>query len=107
VAPFVAGRLAAQGWSKADVRRFLYSQARVPVAGWKQWWLRMMAREWPAWVRDAEPTGAVPVVKEPDDITVIVAGADLPIPQLAYFPSWGFPPCRVTREIIAPVDPVG
>jgi hypothetical protein len=107
VAPFVAGRLAAQGWSKADVRRFLYSQARVPVAGWKQWWLRMMAREWPAWVRDAEPTGAVPVVQEPDDITVIVAGADLPIPQLAYFPSWGFPPCRVTREIIAPVDPVG
>ncbi|HEU5193468.1 MAG TPA: hypothetical protein VFW70_01920 [Methylomirabilota bacterium] len=30
-----------------------------------------------------------------------VAVADLAIPQLAYSPSWGFPPCRVTREITA------
>jgi hypothetical protein len=41
----------------------------------------------------------LPVVKEPGDITVVVAGGDLAIPQLAYFPSWGFPPCRLTREI--------
>jgi hypothetical protein len=47
------------------------------------------------------------VVKGPDDITVVVAGADLAIPQLAYFPSWGFPPCRVTREITRPIDLVG
>jgi hypothetical protein len=32
----------------------------------------------------------------------IVAGADLPIPQHVYCPSWGYPPCRVTREIAAP-----
>jgi len=31
-----------------------------------------------------------------------VAGADLPIPQHVYCPSWGYPPCRVTREIAAP-----
>jgi hypothetical protein len=42
-------------------------------------------------------------VREPGDITVVVAGADLAIPQLAYFPSWGFPRCRVTREI-TPAD---
>ena len=34
-------------------------------------------------------------------------GADLAIPQLAYFPAWGFPPCRVTREIAPPADLVG
>jgi len=97
VAPFVARRLAAEGWSKDDVRRWLHAQARVPVAAWQQWWLRATARSWPAWV--TETAGTVPVVKEPGDITVVVAGGDLAIPQLAYFPSWGFPPCRLTREI--------
>jgi len=97
VAPFVARRLAAEGWRKDDVRRWLHAQARVPVAAWQQWWLRATARSWPAWV--TETAGTVPVVKEPGDITVVVAGGDLAIPQLAYFPSWGFPPCRLTREI--------
>ena len=107
VAPFVARRLAAEGWSKDDVRRRLHREARVPVAAWQSWWLRATAREWPAWVRPAAPSATLPVVKEPADITVVVAGADLAIPQLAYFPSWGFPPCRVTREIAAPIDLVG
>ncbi len=97
VAPFVARRLAAEGWRKDDVRRWLHAQARVPVAAWQQWWLRATARSWPAWV--TETAGPLPVVKEPGDITVVVAGGDLAIPQLAYFPSWGFPPCRLTREI--------
>ena len=105
VAPFVARRLAAEGWSKDDVRRWLHAQARVPVAAWQEWWLRATARQWPAWV--TEVADALPVVKEPADITVVVAGGDLAIPQLAYFPSWGFPPCRVTREIPAPIDLVG
>jgi len=97
VAPFVARRLAAEGWSKDDVRRRLHGEARVPVEAWQSWWLRATARQWPAWVTEAP--GPLPVVKEPGDITVVVTGADLAIPQLAYFPSWGFPPCRVTRLI--------
>jgi hypothetical protein len=56
------------------------------------------------WIRDAEGSGLLPVVREPGDITVVVAGADLAIPQLAYFPSWGFARCRVTREIIPAAD---
>jgi hypothetical protein len=107
VAPFVARRLAAEGLGKDDVRRRLHREARVPVAAWQSWWLRATAREWPSWVRQAETSGTLPVVKEPGDITVVVAGADLAIPQLAYFPSWGFPPCRVTREITPPIDLVG
>ena len=46
-------------------------------------------------------------MRERADITLVVAGGDLAIPQLAYFPSWGFPPCRITREIVAPVDLIG
>jgi len=97
VAPFVARRLAAEGWRKDDVRRWLHAQPRVPVAAWQQWWLRATALLWPA--AATETAGTLPVVKEPGDITVVVAGGDLAIPQLAYFPSWGFPPCRLTREI--------
>jgi len=105
VAPVVARRLAAEGVSKDDVKRRLHAEARVPAAAWKAWWLRATARQWPAWIDEA--AGTLPVVKGPDDITVVVAGADLAIPQLAYFPSWGFPPCRVTREITPPIDLVG
>ena len=105
VAPFVARRLAAEGWSKVDVGRWLHENARVPVANWQAWWLRATARQWPAWVTETD--GTLPVVKGPEDITVVVAGGDLAIPQLAYFPSWGFPPCRITREVVAPVDLIG
>jgi hypothetical protein len=104
VAPFVARRLADGGWSKDDVRARLHADARVPVAAWRSWWLHATARQWPRWVLEAEAVGALPVVREPGDITVVVAGADLAIPQLAYLPSWGFPPCRVTRAVAPPLD---
>ena len=58
--------------------------------------------DWPDWARAAAESGSIPAVREPDDFTLIVAGADLPIPQHAYCPSWGHPPCRVTREIVLP-----
>jgi hypothetical protein len=32
-----------------------------------------------------------------------VAGGRIPIPQHVWFPSWGFPPCRIA----VPVRPVG
>jgi hypothetical protein len=97
VAPFVARRLAAEGRSKDDVKRWLHAEARVPRAAWTSWWLKATARQWPPWITEAGE--ALPVVKEPEDITIVVAGANLAIPQLAYFPSWGFPPCRITRVI--------
>jgi hypothetical protein len=106
VAPFVARRLAGEGWSKDDVRRHLHTEGRLPTDAWRRSWLRATVhpRGWPAWVGEAAGTGAIPVVREPADITVLVAGADLAIPQLAYFPSWGHPPCRVTREVEMPPD---
>jgi hypothetical protein len=77
VAPFVARRLAAEGWSKDDVRRHLHAEARVSGAAWQSWWLRATVRQWPAWV--TESSGTLPVVKEPGDITVLVAGAAAPV----------------------------
>jgi hypothetical protein len=104
VSPFTARRLAGEGWTRADVRRRLFERGRLAADVWRRSWIRGAARgsDWPEWARQAAESGAIPAVREPDDLTLIVAGADLPIPQHAYCPSWGHPPCRVTREIAAP-----
>lgn len=104
LAPHVAQTLAAGGWSKADVRRYLYEQGRVPAEALARSWLFGTAhpeKKWPDWLRQAAAQGPVPVVRKAEDITLIVAGGTIPIPQNAYFPSWGFPPCRITRVINA------
>jgi hypothetical protein len=104
LAPYVARRLADKGRSKDDVKQWLFEHGRMPAEELKRSWLwsAIAGREgWPRWVREAAEQGAaVPAVRAPEDITIIVAGGDLEIPQHAYFPSWGFPPCRIVKEII-------
>ena len=53
----------------------------------------------PEWVQRSLAGGRVPVVENPEDIVLFVAGADIPIPQNAYFPAWGFPPAVITVPI--------
>lgn len=106
VAPHVARRLAADGHDKDHVRRYLHAHGRLRSETWRRSWLHGTARptDWPEWTTAAADAGAIPTVRDPDDITVVVAGADLPIPQHAYFPTWGHPPCRITKEIVLPRD---
>jgi len=106
LAPFTAQELAGKGWSKDDVKQYLYKHGRVSAQEWKESWIFALLRldHFPEWVRDSAEKGAIPAVKEPEDITVIVVGGDLPIPQHVYFPSWGFPPCRITKEIKLPTN---
>ena len=105
LSPFTARRLAAEGRSRADVRRELHARGRLSAETWRRSWIHATVRagDWPDWVRAAAESGSIPAVCEPDDLTLVVAGADLPIPQHVYCPSWGHPPCRVTREIAFPV----
>ena len=101
MAPFVARELAGRGWSKADAKEALWRRGRMPRADFGKLWLRTRligAGRWPAWT---EGQGAVPAVARPEDIVLIVAGGDIPIPQCAWFPSWGFPPCCIVKEIAA------
>ncbi|HEY7040127.1 MAG TPA: hypothetical protein VID28_14800 [Methylomirabilota bacterium] len=104
LSPFTARRLAGDGWTRADVRRRLFERGRLSADVWRRSWIHGAVRgsDWPEWARHAAETGAIPAVREPDDLTLVVAGADLPIPQHAYCPSWGHPPCRVTREVALP-----
>ena len=102
LSPYVARQLAGQGWTKRSVQEFLHAEGRLPAEQWERSWLRRTVKapaEWPAWVSRAAAGGRIPAVEDPADISVIVAGANLAIPQNAYFPSWGFPPCRIVRPV--------
>ena len=93
--------------SKDDVRRFLWEHGRWSREDWQKSWLteRIVAgRRWPDWVEEAAKAGDIPAARSPDDIVLVVAGGDIPIPQNAYCPSWGFPPACITREVRLPAD---
>ncbi|MFO1162199.1 MAG: hypothetical protein U1E60_25395 [Reyranellaceae bacterium] len=107
IAPAVADDCASRGMSKADVRRFLWQHGRWRREDWEKSWLteRIVAnRRWPDWVEEAAKAGDIPVTRTPDDIVLVVAGGDVPIPQNAYCPTWGFPPACITREVRLPAD---
>jgi hypothetical protein len=100
VAPYVAHDLAAKGWTKKDIKHYLYENGRIPVSQFKKSW-GFLNSGMPEWARGFEKEGALPAVRSPEDITVLVAGGDLSIPQHVYFPTWGGP-LRITKEIKLP-----
>ena len=104
LAPHVAARLADEGRSKADVAQYLHTHGRISSQQWQRLWIRreiVPSYGAPEWVKRAEATGSIPVVESPDQIVLFVAGGDAPIPQHAYFPTWGFPDCRITLPIVS------
>jgi len=104
LAPFVAQQLAEKGSTKDDVKRFLFEHGRISARMWEKSWgySQLGIARFPEWVKASAKQGRIPAVKSPEDIVVIVAGGDLPIPQHVYFPSWGPPPCSITKEIKLP-----
>jgi hypothetical protein len=100
VAPYVAQELASKGWTKEDVKKYLYENGRISISEIKRSW-GFGKTSGLEWVKEFEKEGAVPAVRSPGDITVVVAGGDLSIPQHVYFPTWGSP-LRITREIKLP-----
>ncbi len=107
LAPAVAADCARRGMGKDAVRQFLWRHGRWRREEWRTSWLatRIVAEGgWPDWVEEAARTGNIPAARTPDDIVLCVAGGDIPIPQNAYCPSWGFPPARITREVALPRD---
>ncbi len=102
IAPHTARQLAASGFDKAAVARYLFDRARIRTEDWERLWIRKeIAASYgvPEWVTQAAPTGRIPVVERAEDIVIFIAGGEAPIPQQVYFPTWGFPSCRVTRRI--------
>ena len=73
--PEHAAEIAASGLSKADVKDFVFHNARMPVGQ-----LRGIAhygnRTWPAWIDESRDDVMVPIVRSASDVVVIVAGGD-------------------------------
>jgi len=108
LSPLIAHRLSEEGWSKEEVRYYLYERARVPLERVQRYNQRRYGRNqeagdpyyWPRWLDVEEPGVMVPVVRSPDNILVLVAG-DPARSRSAYCPAR--PYYRpVTQKVVMP-----
>jgi hypothetical protein len=71
--PEHAATIAADGFSRADVQRYLWEHARIPLRRRKlggMWGIQ----DWPRWMETADDDARLPIVPGPDDVLVLVAG---------------------------------
>src|SRR5881296_2579372 len=72
--PEHAATIAADGFTRADVQRFVFEHARIPLGRLKLGGMWGM-HDWPLWMRQATDDSAMlPQVPSPDDVFVMVAG---------------------------------
>lgn len=94
--PSAAKAFAAAGWSKADIRAYLFEHARVPKSIWAKHGRfangKFMAEKW----RDAPPDTGIPIVLFPEAFQIIVVGAEAN--KMAYCPV-GSGNAAVTKSI--------
>ncbi|MFQ6027744.1 MAG: hypothetical protein ACE5Q6_09655 [Dehalococcoidia bacterium] len=82
ISPLIAHGLREEGWSKEEVKLYLYERARVPVERVQQYKMLRHGRpqsdddpyRWPRWLNVDEPGLTVPVVRSPENVLVLVAG---------------------------------
>ncbi|MBI2906417.1 MAG: hypothetical protein HYX92_02045 [Chloroflexi bacterium] len=96
VGPDQANGIAESGFTKRDVKQFLFEHARTPyhefgpnaVARFKPYWKKFFAHD---------PTALVPMVARPEDFTVLVMGG--PGPQSLHLPHNKMPIDLCMRKI--------
>ena len=72
--PEHAATIAGDGLSRADVQRFVFEHARMPLGRMKQSGMWGM-HDWPAWMQEVtDDTARLPRVPSPDDVFIVVAG---------------------------------
>lgn len=79
VGPEHAGCLGGEGWSRRTVQEHLFQHARRPVRDFlavHTYSLDVWRRSWPDWVDGSDPDCGVPIVEDPEDILILVAGGD-------------------------------
>jgi hypothetical protein len=93
--PAMARTLAAEGFERASIQALLWQRARrrlgdirVEPDGRPAVDENARYAWWPDWIDQSDPDTRVPVTARPEDIHLIVAGADS-IPCAAVCPSWG------------------
>ena len=75
MAPEHAAYIARAGWSKADVKRYLFEKARKP---WKHVGVRGKSKgpTFPVWVDRTDPEASVPILTHADALILIVGGGE-------------------------------
>jgi len=115
LSPPVAERLAKAGWTKQDVRSFIFEHARAPLGKImltgvnKELFgisvieeLPGVVNHWPRWLDLSDPDTRVPVVWRPEDLLIVVAGGRA-IGFCSVLPGWGYMGgFSVTRPIRMP-----
>ncbi|HEX2172758.1 MAG TPA: hypothetical protein VHL09_09975 [Dehalococcoidia bacterium] len=99
--PTHAAIVAQAGWSKSDVRRFLFEHARMPIEKlMRTGHQHLVPRHyWPEWIDIDDPTGFVPLLRAPEDLIILVAGGEAGRFS-AGIAGWGYQNVRsVTRPI--------
>lgn len=97
--------LAKAGYSKAQIKHFLYENSKVPFYKWKRGTYEFKEEDAvKAGINVSDPHFPCPVIGKPEDIYILVAGG-LGDVHSAYFPTWaGFLSRRVTKEIKMPAN---
>jgi hypothetical protein len=102
ISPEHASVFKQDGWRKQDVKLRVFEAARVPIGRMKRQgdWDATIARVTPRWVDLDDPESLMPVIRRPDDLIVIVAGARAGRFSL-FMPGWGVPTGSATVKIEA------
>ncbi len=82
VSPLIAHGLHDEGWTKRDVQLYLYERARIPIEQVRRYKELRYGRNveagepyfWPKWLDTEGPEPMLPIVRDPDNIMVVVAG---------------------------------
>lgn len=88
--PEHAADIARDGWTKKDVKSYLFEYARLPFSVARRGGMYSEdARRvcWPRWIDYERPDATIPIVREPDEILVIVGGGAGR--HSAWVPGWG------------------
>ncbi|MBI4636704.1 MAG: hypothetical protein HY727_10190 [Candidatus Rokubacteria bacterium] len=96
--PEHARTIADDGFTRADVQRFIFEHARLPLGTLKLGGMWGM-QDWPRWMTAVtDPAALMPQVPSPDDVLVIVAGG-------AGKHSAVVPNCTFSRAVSRPLGP--
>ncbi|MBI2909565.1 MAG: hypothetical protein HYX92_18135 [Chloroflexi bacterium] len=95
LAPNVARHLAGRGWSKLDIKKYLFDKARRPISALRPRSTRRPGTDpeywydwWPKWVDQSKEQTLVPVVADPQDIHIVVTG-QRSARWMGICPGWG------------------
>jgi len=97
--PEHAQTMAAAGYSKSDVKRYLYENARVPVKDFTDDLLNAVVRHRRGrWFHSDHPEATIPVADNTSDFEIVVAGGAGP--HSVVLPSFGEATVPITKPIL-------